>query len=495
MRARASEATVWRPAARSCALVLSLLAVSCASAGNRAEVSAMDSGAQRGARASTDHDLRYGTPNGAWTSTYEAPAAPPTLIRGATVMTAAGETIEGGDVLLVDGKIAAVGRNLDAPAGADIVDASGRWVTPGLIDTHSHMGDYPDPSVAAHSDGNEATDPTTPQVWAEHSVWPQDPSFARALAGGVTTVQVLPGSANLIGGRGVTLKMVPSTSVQGMMFPGAPMAVKMACGENPKRVYQNRGPSTRMGNVAGYRAEFIRAQRYQREWDEWLEGDRESDPPARDLGLETLAEVLRGELYPHIHCYRADELVQMINLSHEFGFHIRAFHHGIEAYKVRDQLAADSIGAAVWYNWWGFKMEAFDAIPENLALLTEAGVTAILHTDNDMGVQLMNQDAARAMYAGREAGIEVTRDQALRWITANPAWALGIADRTGTLEAGKNADVVIWSGDPFSVYSKADRVYIDGVLRLDRLHDDGMPRSDFELGILPGRAEPKGANR
>jgi len=476
-------------------LLLAVGASACATVRPGPDGSADGASPVRQTTGSSDHDLRYGTPNGAWTSTYAAPIAAPTLIRGATVMTAAGETIEDGDVLFEGGKIIAVGRGLDAPPGSEVVDAAGRYVTPGLIDTHSHMGDYPDPGVAAHSDGNEATDPTTPEVWAEHSVWPQDPSFARALAGGVTTVQVLPGSANLIGGRGVTLKMVPSTSVQGMMFPDAPMAVKMACGENPKRVYRNRGPSTRMGNVAGYREAFIRAVDYRRRWDEWLDGNRKDDPPSRDLGLETLAEVLRGELLLHIHCYRADELVQMINLAREFGFHIRSFHHVVEAYKVRDLLAADSIGASVWYNWWGFKMEAFDGIPENLALLTEAGVPAILHTDDDMGVQLMNQDAARAMYAGREAGIEITRDQALRWITATPAWALGIDDRTGTLEAGKNADVVIWSGDPFSVYTKADRVYIDGVLRFDRARVDEKPRSDFELEILPDRAAPEAVNR
>jgi len=432
-----------------------------------------------------DRDLLYGSVNGAWRSTYEPLPSPSTLIRGGTVMTAAGRIIEDGDVLLRDGRIAAVGRSLEAPPGAEIVDAAGRFVTPGLIDTHSHMGDYPDPGVAAHSDGNEATSPTTPEVWAAHSVWPQDPSFARALAGGATTVQVLPGSANLIGGRGVTLKLVPARTVQDMMFPDAPMALKMACGENPKRVYSGRGPSTRMGNVAGYRAAFIGAERYRADWDEWLDGDRRGDPPDRDLAMETLAEILRGNLLPHIHCYRADEIAQMIDLAREFEFDIRSFHHGVEAYKVRDLLAADSIGASVWYNWWGFKMESFDGIPENLALLTEAGVPAILHTDDDMGVQLMNQDAARAMHAGRAAGIDIAPDEALRWITANPAWALGIDDRVGTLEEGKNADVVIWSGDPFSVYTHADQVFIDGALVYDRGRVDRRPRSDFELGILP----------
>lgn len=480
------------------AALLACLTAACASAGGSAGPTAGEPGGDNtddAEAAAADRDLLYGTRNGAWRSAYRPLPSRTTLIRGATVMTATGRIIEGGDVLVRDGKIAEVGERLEAPAGAEVIEAAGRFVTPGLIDTHSHMGDYSDPSVAAHSDGNEATSPTTPEVWAAHSVWPQDPLFARALAGGVTTVQVLPGSANLIGGRGVTLKLVPARSVQGMMFPDAPMAVKMACGENPKRVYRGRGPSTRMGNIAGYREAFIRAERYRADWDEWMNGDRDDDEPDRDLAMETLAEILRGNLLPHIHCYRADELAQMIDLAREFEFDIRSFHHGVEAYKVRDLLAADSIGASVWYNWWGFKMEAFDGIPENLALLTEAGVPAILHTDDDMGVQLMNQDAARAMHAGRAAGVDVTRDQALRWVTANPAWALGIDDRVGTLEAGKNADLVIWSGDPFSVYAHADQVFIDGALVYDRARSDRQPRSDFELGILPATAADEGGGR
>lgn len=473
-------------------LILALLAGACASAGGGAGPATVPGdGASDSASvaldsaARADAELLAGMRNGAWRSTYHPLPSTPTLIRGATVMTAAGRTIEGGDVLLRDGKIAAVGERLQAPPGTDVIDASGRFVTPGLIDTHSHMGVYADPSVAASSDGNEATNPATPEVWAIHSVWPQDPSFTRALAGGTTTIQVLPGSANLIGGRGVTLKLVPGRTAQDMMFPDAPMGVKMACGENPKRVYQNSGPSTRMGNVAGYRAAFIRAEKYRKKWDEWMEGDRKEDPPDRDLGSETLAEILRGNLLAHVHCYRADDMGSIINLAREFDFPIRSFHHGVEAYKIRDLLAADSIGASVWYNWWGFKMEAFDGIPENLALLTEAGVRAILHTDDDMGVQLMNQDAARAMYAGRASGVDVSRDQALRWITANPAWALGIDERVGTLEEGKNADVVIWSADPFSVYAHADAVFIDGALVYDRSRTDLQPTTDFEVGILP----------
>jgi len=430
-----------------------------------------------------------GTPNGAWESTYQPLPARTTLIRNATVMTAAGEEIAGGDVLLEDRRIAAVGRGLEAPADAVVVDAAGRFVTPGIIDTHSHLGVYPSPGVDAHSEGNEATDPTTAQVWAIHSVWPQDPGFTRALAGGVTTIEILPGSANLIGGRGVTVKNVPSRSAQAMMFPGAPMALKMACGENPKRVYEERGPSTRMGNWAGMREAFIEAAAYREKWDRWAQhGGQE---PERDLAKETLAEVLRGEILVQNHCYRSDDMVNMLNLAREFGFRVRSFHHAVEAYKIRDLLARDSVAASMWTDWWGFKMEAFDMVPQNLALVSEAGARAILHTDDPTGIQIMNQDAARAMAYGRAAGLDVSRDQALGWITANPAWALGLEDRIGTLEAGKNADVVVWSTDPFSVYSHADLVYIDGAVVYDRSRSDLQPTTDFELGILPAH-EPGG---
>ncbi|HET9581330.1 MAG TPA: amidohydrolase [Gemmatimonadota bacterium] len=425
-----------------------------------------------------------GTGHGAWESTYRPLPARTTLIRNGTVMTAAGEEIAGGDVLLADRRVAAVGRGLEAPADAVVVDATGRFVTPGIIDTHSHLGVYPSPGVDAHSEGNEATDPTTGQVWAIHSVWPQDPGFTRALAGGVTTIEILPGSANLIGGRGVTVKNIPNRSAQAMMFPDAPMALKMACGENPKRVYEESGPSTRMGNWAGMRQAFIEATVYREKWDRWARHGGEE--PERDLAKETLAEVLRGNILVQNHCYRSDDMVNMLNLAREFGFRVRSFHHAVEAYKIRDHLARDSVAASMWTDWWGFKMEAFDMVPQNLALVSDAGARAILHTDDPIGIQIMNQDAARAMAYGRAAGLDVTRDEALRWITANPAWALGLEDEIGTLEAGKNGDVVVWSGDPFSVYSHADLVYIDGALVYDRARPELQPTTDFELGNLPG---------
>ncbi|MGH7663457.1 MAG: amidohydrolase [Gemmatimonadaceae bacterium] len=419
-------------------------------------------------------------------STYQRFPSRPTVIRNVTIMTAAGPTIESGAILLRDGKVAAVGATLEAPADALVIDGAGKYVTPGIIDTHSHVGVYAAPGGSALSDGNEATDPTTPEVWAEHSVWPQDPQFPRLIAGGVTTIQVLPGSANLIGGRGVTLKVVPSRSVQGMKFPGAKYGLKMACGENPKRVYENSGPSTRMGNVAGYREAWISAEQYRRKWDKWLD-DRDEDPPVRDLANETLAEVLRGNILVHNHCYRADEMMQMIDIAEEFGYEIRSFHHGVEAYKIADVLADKEIAASIWADWGAFKMEAMDGVTANLPLVHNAGARAIVHSDDASGAQRLNQEAAKGLAAGRELGLDVTEEDAMLWLTMNPAWALGIQEQVGSLEVGKNADVVLWSGNPFSIYTRAEKVWIDGAMVFDRLDAAESWRTDFELGFVPVR--------
>jgi imidazolonepropionase-like amidohydrolase len=417
-------------------------------------------------------------------STYEPIESRPTLIRNATIMTAAGPRIERGSILLRDGKIEAVGATVQAPADAQVIDGTGKFVTPGLIDVHSHLGVYAAPGTDALSDGNEATNPVTAHVWAEHSVWPQDPQFPRVLAGGVTTLQVLPGSANLIGGRSVVLKVVPARTVQAMKFPRAKYGLKMACGENPKRVYQNRGPSTRMGNVAGYRNAWIQAEQYRRRWDKWL-ADRNGDPPARDLGNETLAEVLRGNILVHNHCYRGDEMAQMMDIADEFGYQITSFHHGVEAYKVADMLARDSIAASVWADWGAFKMEALDGITANLPLIHNAGARAIVHSDDPSGAQRLNQEAAKGIAAGRAIGIDVSEDDALRWITMNAAWALDLDDRIGSLEPGKNADVVLWDGNPFSVYTRAEKVWVDGAMLFDRTDPSEAWRTDFELGFVP----------
>jgi imidazolonepropionase-like amidohydrolase len=458
-----------------------MLAAGCASGGAQTSTTGAPAPQQSAAKPSTSQDTTAGV-GPQYASTYQRHANPPVLIRNATIMTATGQEIQGGSILLRDGKIVAVGTSVEAPSDATVVDGTGKWVTPGVIDTHSHLGVYAAPGTFAESDGNEATRPNTAEVWAEHSFWPQDPQIPLAIAGGVTTIQALPGSANLIGGRSAVLKLVPGRSVQEMKFPGARYGVKMACGENPKRVYGQRGgPSTRMGNMAGYREAFIAAQGYRRRWDKWNK-DHQGDPPDRNLRNETLAEVLRGNIYVQNHCYRADEMMQMLDLAREFGFKIRSFHHAVEAYKIADALAREDVAASVWADWWGFKEEAMDGIYENAPLLQQAGARAVIHSDDAGGIQRLNQEAAKAMYHGRRAGIPVTRDQALRWFTANPAWALGLDSIVGTLEPGKMADVVLWSADPLSVYAQAVQVYNDGWLIYDRTDPSRQPKTDFMLG-------------
>jgi imidazolonepropionase-like amidohydrolase len=446
-------------------------------------------------------------------STYQVPVNAPVLIQGATVLTGTGERLDGADVLIADGRIQAVGKGLTAPTGARVVDAHGKWVTPGIIDIHSHLGVYPSPGVNGNSDGNEATAPVTSNVWAEHSVWPEDPGFEAALEGGVTTMQILPGSANLIGGRSVVVKNVHAVTYQGMKFPGAGYGLKMACGENPKRVYGGKGsaPSTRMGNVAGYRQAYADAQDYQQSWDKYQRelteynkkkaeradgtakktkdkdgADKEPTPPSppkRDLKLETLAEVMKGNIRVHMHCYRADEMATMLDVADEFGFKIVAFHHAVEAYKIADRLAEKGVCAAMWADWWGFKMEAYDGIQENLPIVDfPEHSCAIVHSDSADGIQRLNQEAAKAMAHGQRVGLNVAPERAIRWLTINPAKTLGLDDRIGTLETGKGADVVIWNSNPFSVYALAEQVFIDGALTFDRAHPTAKPPSDFLLG-------------
>jgi imidazolonepropionase-like amidohydrolase len=427
------------------------------------------------------------------------------LVQHATVLTATGKRYDPGFVLMDGGGILAVGEG-DGPApkpGTVVVDGKGKFVTPGIVDPHSHMGVYPVPETEAHDDGNELTDPMTAGLRAEDSFWPQDPAIERAVAGGVTSIGVLPGSGNLIGGRGVVMHLLPQRGARAMRFPGAPEILKMACGENPKRVYheQKRAPSTRMGNVRALRETFLKAQKYARDWEEWSsrprtdagsgsgsgkgrdkDKEKDSKPPDRDLALETLALVMRGDVLVQWHCYQADDMLAALQIADEFGFKVRAFHHALEAYKIRDVLARRHVAVATWDDWWGFKMEAYDGIPENLALVSEAGARAVVHSDSPIAIQTLNQAAGKALAAGRAAGVKVDEDEALRWLTVNPAWALGIDDQVGTLETGKRADVVVWSEDPFSTYARAELVYVDGQLVFDRAHV-GAPWSDFELGV------------
>ena len=426
-------------------------------------------------------------------STYARYPGVPTVIRHATVFDGEGAQVNDGTIVFADGAIQAVGGpELASPAGAVEVDGTGKFVTPGVIDVHSHLGDYPSPGVESHADGNEGTSPARPEVWAEHSVWPQDPGFSRALInGGVTTLQVLPGSANLFGGRSVTLKNVPARTAQGMKFPGAPYGLKMACGENPKRVYGSKGnmPATRMGNIAYARSVWIKAQAYDRKWDKYERNGGEM--PERDLAMDTLRGVLDGKILIQNHCYRADEMANMIDMSHEFGYKITAFHHAVEAYKIADMLAREGICSAMWSDWYGFKMESYDAIPENIPFVHNAGACAIVHSDDPNLIQRLNQEASKALADGIRAGVpNLSEAVAWRWLTRNPAMALGILDRTGTLAAGKMADVVLWNGDPFSDYSRPERVWIDGALMYDANDPKRRPVSDFELG-QPGEGDVK----
>lgn len=422
-------------------------------------------------------------------STYKPYPGVPTLVRNVTIYDGEGGRINGGVILFQDGKVTALGGSLadmNVPANALVIDGTGKWVTPGIIDAHSHLGDYPSPGVEAHQDGNEMTNAVRPEVWAEHSVWPQDPGFSRALAnGGVTALQILPGSANLFGGRSVTLKNVYATTVQGMKFPGTPYGLKMACGENPKRIYggRNQMPQTRMGNMAVNRATWIRAVDYKRKLDK-------GESVTRDLQMETLAGVLSGEILVHNHCYRADEMAQVIDMAKEFGYKVTAFHHAVEAYKIAPLLKENDICAAMWADWWGFKMEAYDAINENIPLVHKAGGCAIVHSDDANGIQRLNQEAAKAQADGRRIGINIPDEVAWTWLSYNPAKALGIADKTGSLKPGKMADVVLWNGNPLSVYSRPEKVWVDGALMFDATDPKRRPVSDFELG-QPGEGDVK----
>ena len=370
-------------------------------------------------------------------STVLEPVAPPEpgchVFTNARLLTAADDPaqreLRGAWLRVVDGRIAALGSGQpEATPGCVNHDVGGATITPGIIDTHSHLGVYPWPSATAHADGNEMTSPVTPDVRALDSVWPQDPGFERALRGGVTALQVLPGSGNLIGGMGVTLRPLRALSATAMRFPGAPRTLKMACGENPKRVYGTKGsaPMTRMGNLRGQRRAFIEAREKQ---------------DATDLASQTLRAVMAGTILVQVHCYRADEMLSFLELAQELGFKVRSFHHAVEAYKIAKILAREDVSVSTWADWWGFKLESWDGIPENAAFVHAAGGRAVIHSDSAIGIQRLNQEAAKALAFGRRAGLELADGDAIRWLTANPAWTLGIEHETGQLAPGRRADL------------------------------------------------------
>ena len=379
-------------------------------------------------------------------------------IVGATVLPISGAPIAQGTVLVRDGKITAVGAGLPVPEGVPVVDASGHYLMPGIIDVHSHMGVYPWPSAKAHGDGNEAVAPITARVRAEDSVHVSDPAFSRARAGGVTTVQILPGSANLMGGEVAILKLRPSRTLAGMTFRDSPRGIKMACGENPKRVYGDDidGPQTRMGNLAYMRATFQAALDYR------AARSLHRDKPAQDANLETILDVLDGKVRVHVHCYRHDDIEGIYRVMDEFGIQVASIQHALEAYKVRDLIHQHGSGIATWADWWGFKMEAVDGIPHNAALVKATGAPVAIHSDSSNEVQRMNVQASKTLRYG------MSEEDALETITLDPARILGIADRVGSIEVGKDADFALFDGPPLDVYSLVVGTWIDGKQVYDR---------------------------
>lgn len=416
-------------------------------------------------------------------STYEAVSAGSILITGATVLDGAGRRLDLTDVMLKDGKIDKVGLSLPSTNEATVIDASNRWVTPGIVDVHSHNGTYTLPlTEQSLADISELSSPNVANTWIEHAIDVQDPAFQLALASGVTTIQILPGSTPIFGGRSVVVKPVPANTVFDMKFPDAPQGLKMACGENPKGYFgaKDVAPTSRQGAVAIIREAWLKAQAYREKLQN--RGDGETEAPERDLTLETLVGALEGSIRVHLHCYRADDIAVMLEVAREFGYQIAAIHHAAEAYKIPHLLKNAGVCAAVWSDWWGFKMEVRDAIKENAAFVDAAGACVLMHSDSPFVAQHLNLEAAKAMAAGRRAGLNIEAEKAVRWITHNPARALGLDDRIGRIEPGYNADVVIWSGNPFSVYSKVDQVFIDGALHFDRTNCLQQQQTDIAIG-------------
>ena len=393
---------------------------------------------------------------------------PETLIRNATVLTITQGTLQNTDVLIRKGKIAAVGKNLKGSAGARVIDATGKFVMPGIIDCHSH---------SMLDAINEGTLAVTSMAHTRDVLNPTDVDLYRELAGGVTTLNLLHGSANPIGGLNTVVKIKYGRPVAEFIFPGAMPGIKFALGENPKRSsspnlpgISRRYPNTRMGVEEVIRDAFTRARDYKKAWDEYRaalgKGEKNLIPPRRDLQLEPLVEVLEGKRYVHSHCYRADEILMLINLADEFGFKVKTFQHVLEGYKVAKEIAQHGAGASIFADFWGYKIEAYDAIPYNAAILTRAGVVVSMNSDSDERARRLNIEAAKAMHYG-----DLSEEEALKLITINPAIQLGIQNRVGSIEVGKDADLAIWNAHPLSVYARVDTTLIDGDIFFDRQQD------------------------
>jgi imidazolonepropionase-like amidohydrolase len=396
------------------------------------------------------------------------PAARLVAITNATIMTASHGTIPRGTILIRDGRIAEVGPDVAVPAGAQVIDAAGRYVTPGIIDSHSHT---------AIETVNEGTNSVTSEVRIDDVLREDGGAIYRELAGGVTTIQVYHGSANTIGGQSELIKLRYGLPVDSLVFRGAPPGLKFALGENVRQSnfsgmpgQPRRYPASRMGVEEVLRDAFTRARAYQREWQAYeaarravRRGQPEPVPPRRDLQLDPLVEILEGRRLAHVHAYRSDEMLMMLRVAHDFGFRVASFEHGLEGYKIADELAAAGTGVSTFADFWAYKLEAWDAIPENAALMAQRGVVVSIDSDDDERARRLYQEAAKTMHYGG-----ASEDEALRMITLNAARQLGVADRVGSIDVGKDADLAIFSGHPFAPGSRVEQTLIDGRVFFDR---------------------------
>ncbi|HEY3131495.1 MAG TPA: amidohydrolase [Acidobacteriota bacterium] len=419
-----------------------------------------------------------------------ADTSKPTLIKNATILTVTNGTIENGSILIEGGKISDVGKSITAPSGAEVIDAKGMYIMPGIIDCHSH--------IAIDGGVNEGSLSVTAMVGVADVINPNDIEIYRDLAGGVTTANVLHGSANAIGGKNAVIKLRWGKDADGLMLEGAKPGIKFALGENPKRSNfsglpgtDRRYPATRMGVEDVIRDAFTRARDYMHQWDEYSAKKKSGSPalpPRKDLELETLAEVLRGERLVHSHCYRADEILMLIRLADEFGFKIATFQHVLEGYKVAKEIAAHGAGASTFSDWWAYKMEAYDAIPYNAAIMTRKGVVVSINSDSAEEARHLNQEAAKCMKYG---GLSET--EALKLVTLNPAKQLRIDDRVGSIEKGKDADLVIYNHHPFSPTALPQKVLIDGVVYFEREKDKERQKEIVQMKRKLKEEEEKAA--
>jgi len=393
---------------------------------------------------------------------------PVILIRNATILTVSHGTIEKGDILIKDGKIAAIGSNLKAPGDAQVMDASGQFISPGIIDCHSH--------IAIDGGVNEGTVSVSSMVNIADVLNSDDISIYRDLAGGVTTANILHGSANAIGGQTIVIKLRWGQPASKLPFEGALPGIKFALGENPKRSnyrlagMPDRYPATRMGVEETIRSAFTEARDYRKAWDDYNKraaaGEKNLIPPRRDLKLDPLVEVLEGKRYVHAHCYREDEILMLLRVAKEFGFHVQTLQHVLEGYKVADEIAAAGTGASTFSDWWAYKVEAYDAIPYNAALMTQRGVIVSINSDDAAEATHLNQEAAKSIRYGG-----LSHDEALKLVTLNPAIQLGIDKRVGSIDVGKDADLAIYNHDPLSAYAVVEKTLIDGRVYFDRTKD------------------------